>query len=152
VLLELSQLQNKKPGGYGGLIVLIVSIFLFMLAGKQQWSWSYVLIIAPLLFFHELGHYVAMRAFNYRNLRMFFIPFFGAAVPGRNYNVPGWKKVVVSLMVPVPVILLGVILGAIGLLTHNALLLKIATVSLFLNGFNLLPLLPLAGGYNRRLS
>ena len=35
-----------------------------------------------------------MRLFRYSNVKMFFIPLLGAAVSGRHYNVPGWKKVV----------------------------------------------------------
>ena len=78
---------------------------------------------------------------------MFFIPFFGAAVSGQHYNVPGWKKVVVSLMGPVPGILLGAALGIIGFIYHIAVLKQIAVVAVILNGFNLLPLLPLDGGW-----
>ena len=147
VLLELHRLQNKKAGWGGIIMLLVVSLILFVGFGARQWSWNYLLMLLPILFVHELGHYLAMRAFDYRNLRMFFIPFFGAAVSGQNYNVPGWKKVVVSLLGPVPGIVLGVIIGAAGLALHQALLIKIALVTLLLNGFNLLPVLPLDGGW-----
>ena len=56
-----------------------------------------------------------MRIFHYRNLRMFFIPLFGAAVTGRNWNVPGWKKALVSLAGPLPGIALGIFLGVAGI-------------------------------------
>lgn len=147
VLLELHKLQNKKTGWGAALVILLVSLGVFIGTGSRQWSWSFVLILAPVLFVHELGHYLAMRAFHYRNLRMFFIPFFGAAVTGRHYNVAGWKKVVVSLMGPVPGILLGAMLGGAGLALHNALLTKAALVALIVNGFNLLPVLPFDGGW-----
>jgi Zn-dependent protease len=147
VLLELHRIQNKKAGWGGIIALLVISLVVFVGVGARQWSWNYLFILLPVLFVHELGHYLAMRAFNYRNLRMFFIPFFGAAVSGQNYNVPGWKKVIVSLMGPVPGIVLGVIIGVAGMVLHQALLLKIAIVSLLLNGFNLLPVLPLDGGW-----
>ena len=147
VLMELHALQNKKAG-WGGIIgLLLISLLLFVFVGARQWSWNYLFILLGVLFVHELGHYLAMRAFNYRNLRMFFIPFFGAAVSGQNHNVPGWKKVVVSLMGPVPGIVLGIIIGVAGMALHQPLLLKIAIVSLLLNGFNLLPVLPMDGGW-----
>ncbi len=146
VLREVSELQNRKTSWGTIVIILIVSLGLFVGAGARQFSWDYLLILVPVVFIHELGHYLAMRAFNYRNLRMFFIPFFGAAVSGQHYNVAGWKKVVVSLMGPVPGIFLGSILGIIGLIAGKALVIKIALVALFLNGFNLLPLLPFDGG------
>ena len=147
VLLELARLQNKKTS-WGGMIVLfVVSLAFFLGAGARQWPWNYLIILLGVLFVHELGHYLAMRAFNYRNVRMFFIPFFGAAVSGQHYNVPGWKKVVVSMMGPLPGIVLGVILGVAGLVLHQTLLVKIAIISLLLNGSNLIPVLPLDGGW-----
>jgi Zn-dependent protease len=147
VLLELNKLLNQKTGWGSVVMLLLISLALFVGTSSRQWSWNYVLILVPVLFFHELGHYVAMRAFNYRNLRMFFIPFFGAAVMGRHYNVPGWKKVLVSLMGPVPGILLGVIIGCAGLIFHQPLLVRVALITLILNGFNLLPVLPFDGGW-----
>lgn len=147
VLVELNQLQNRKAGWGNAILIFVVSMVLFIGAGSQQWSWKYALMLVPILFVHELGHYVAMRAFDYRNLRMFFLPFFGAAVAGRHYNVPGWKKVIVSMMGPAPGILLGAVIGGIGLVSHQPLLIQIALVMLILNGINLLPVLPLDGGW-----
>jgi Zn-dependent protease len=147
VLLEIEKLQNSKGSWSGAVMLLVISLVLFFGAGAKQWSLKYVMILIPVLLVHELGHYLAMRAFNYRNLRMFFIPFFGAAVSGRHFNVQGWKKVVVSLMGPVPGILLGILIGCAGLILHNALMTKIGIVALVLNGYNLIPLLPLDGGW-----
>jgi Zn-dependent protease len=147
VLLELDQLQNQKSSWTGMIILFAISLILFIGAGAGRWSMDYWVILLGVLFVHEMGHYLAMRAFRYRNVKMFFIPFFGAAVSGQHYNVPGWKKVVVSLMGPVPGIVLGVIIGGVGLLMHQPILVKIALVSMFLNGFNLLPVLPLDGGW-----
>src|SRR5687768_9115394 len=147
VMYELQQLQAKKSNWVTGGLILLVSLLLFVGAGSWQFSWDFVAMIVVILFFHELGHYVAMRVFRYRNVRMFFIPFFGAAVTGQNFSAPGWKKVVVSLMGPLPGILVGVVLGGVGLLVGNALLLKVAVMTLILNAFNLLPVLPLDGGW-----
>lgn len=147
VLVELDRLQNQKSSSTGMIILFVVSLVLFIGARSGRWSISYLIILLGVLFVHELGHYLAMRVFHYKNVKMFFIPFFGAAVSGRHYNVPGWKKVVVSLMGPVPGIMLGVIIGGVGLVMHQPILVKIALVSMFLNGFNLLPVLPLDGGW-----
>ncbi|MBM3847263.1 MAG: site-2 protease family protein [Verrucomicrobia bacterium] len=147
VLVELGELQNRRTGWGNDIMILVVSMLLFVGAGSCQWSWDFVVILVPVLFVHELGHYIAMRAFRYRNLRMFFIPFFGAAVAGQHYNVPGWNKVVVSLMGPVPGIFLGAVIGGVGLIVDQPLLIEIALVSLILNGINLLPVLPLDGGW-----
>src|SRR5688572_22222963 len=103
VLEELNKAGAQQSGWGKGLLLLVVSLVAFVVIGFAQWSsWEALSILVGVLFVHELGHFLAMRLFKYRNLRMFFIPFFGAAVTGRNYNVPGWKKVVVSLMGPLP--------------------------------------------------
>src|SRR5437870_3320292 len=115
VLVELDRLQNQRANLASTLLVLAVSILLFMGAWRIGQGQELLWTIIPILLFHELGHYVAMRWFGYRNLRMFFIPFFGAAVSGQNYNVPGWKKAVVALAGPVPGIVVGAVLGAVGI-------------------------------------
>ena len=147
VLVEMVRLQNKKASWGNVILLLVVSLVMFVGAGSRQWSWEQVLMLVPILLIHESGHYLAMRAFDYRNLRMFFIPFFGAAVSGRHYNVPGWKKVVVSLAGPVPGIFLGIVAGVAGMLMHQPWLTKAASMALILNGINLLPVLPLDGGW-----
>lgn len=147
VLIELNKLQERKASWTGMAILFVVSLVLFIGAGTRRWSMDYLVILLGVVVVHELGHYLAMRTFNYRNVRMFFIPFFGAAVSGRHYNVPGWKKAVVSLMGPVPGIYLALIVGGLGWYLHQPILFKIALVSLLLNGSNLVPVLPLDGGW-----
>lgn len=147
VLIELNKLQNRKARWTGMAILFVISLVLFIGAGTRHWSMDYLVILVGVVFVHELGYYLAMRTFNYKNVRMFFIPFFGAAVSGRHYNVPGWKKAVVSLMGPVPGIYLALIVGGLGWYLHKSILFKIALVSLLLNGSNLVPILPLDGGW-----
>ncbi len=147
VLLELHRIQNQKARGGRVLLLSLASLALFIAIGAQHWAWDYLLILMGVLLVHETGHYVAMRAFHYQNVRMFFIPMFGAAVSGGHYNVPGWKKVIVTLMGPLPGIVLGVIAGLAGMIMHQPLLLKVALISLIINGLNLLPMLPFDGGW-----
>src|SRR4051812_41008012 len=148
VLLELEKTGQTQSGWGKGLFLLLLSLVAFIAVGYAQWSsWETLAILVGILFVHEFGHFLAMRVFKYRNLRMFFIPFLGAAVTGRNFNVAGWKKVVVSLMGPVPGILIGGILGGLGLALHNALMIRIGLMAVLINGFNLLPVLPLDGGW-----
>ncbi|MFL5338948.1 MAG: site-2 protease family protein, partial [Gemmataceae bacterium] len=147
VLAELDRLQRRKAGIWTGLLTLAISLVLFVAASKATKLWDVVWMLIPILLFHEAGHYVAMRLFGYRNLRMFFIPFLGAAVTGRHYNVAGWKKAIVALAGPVPGIVLGIAIGAVGLHLHRPQVTSAAALMLFLNGFNLVPILPLDGGW-----
>ena len=148
VMARIERLQKKQTSWRSGIFVLIVSIGLFIGAGMGAWklSWDFLLIIVGILFVHEAGHYLAMRIFNYRNVRMFFIPFLGAAVSGQNFTAPGWKKVSVSLAGPLPGILLGGLLGIAGIIKGNDAMMRIAVMTVILNGLQLLPILPLDGG------
>ncbi len=146
ILAELASLQNKRTSWTSAILVLMVSFALFVAVGAGTSSWELLIMIVGILFLHEAGHYMAMRIFHYRNVRMFFIPFLGAAVSGQNYAAPGWKKVTVALMGPLPGILLGSAIGLAGLIWGNRSLTKIAMTAIIFNGFQLLPVLPLDGG------
>jgi Zn-dependent protease len=147
VLDEIEKLQNKRSGWGAGLILLMVSVGLFLALGAAHWSLEFAAMLLPILFFHELGHFAAMRLFRYSNVKMFFIPLLGAAVSGRHYNVPGWKKVIVSLAGPLPGIFLATGLGCCAVYYRIDWLQHAAMLTIFLNGFNLLPILPLDGGW-----
>ena len=154
VMAELERLQNRTSSRFGGVAVLVVSILAFLAIGvggntgalASRDAREFLLLLVGILFFHEMGHYLAMRVFRYRNVRMFFIPLFGAAVSGTHYSAPGWKKVIVALMGPLPGILVGAGLGLAGMWLHQPLMIKAALLALILNGMNLLPILPLDGG------
>jgi Zn-dependent protease len=149
VMAELDKLQEAKPAWRGTIWLLVGSIVLFLVIGAAnwKWDWKFTLWLLAALFFHEAGHWIAMRIFKYRNLRMFFIPLFGAAVTGQHWNVSGWKKALVSLAGPLPGIALGFVVGIAGIVTHRDALLQAAILLIFLNGYNLLPFLPLDGGH-----
>ncbi|MHB8897505.1 MAG: site-2 protease family protein [Thermoguttaceae bacterium] len=144
---EIEKLQNRRTGWAAALLVLLVSVGLFLGLGAAQWSWEFAALLLPILFVHELGHYAAMRLFRYSNVKMFFIPMLGAAVSGRHYNVPGWKKVIVSLAGPLPGIFVGTALGLAAAWLQIPWLLPPAMLAIGLNAFNLLPILPLDGGW-----
>ncbi len=147
VVTEVERLQTNRPGWGNAVGILIVSVVAFVAMGVGGRDWRFTLWLVPILLLHESGHWLAMKIFGYRNLRMFFIPLFGAAVTGRHWNVPGWKKAIVSLAGPVPGILLGTGLTVIGLATQRPWLTEAAFFLMLINGFNLLPVLPLDGGH-----
>ena len=147
VVSELQAAQIRQDSNVRSVVLLIGSLVLFIALGAWYWSFELVLYLLPILLFHELGHYVAMRYFRYRNVKMFFIPLLGAAVSGQHFNVPGWKKAIVSLAGPLPGILLAIPMCVIALKTQNELWRNATLMILLINAFNLLPLLPLDGGW-----
>lgn len=146
-LAEIQRLESRKAGWGNAALTLLFTVALFFMLGIPGQKWQALLLIAAVLFVHESGHLAAMRLFGYRNLRMLFIPFFGAAAMGKNYNVPGWKKAMVSLAGPLPGIAIGIALGIAAVVSRNKTLFEASFMFLAINGFNLLPVLPLDGGW-----
>ncbi len=138
---------KKSSSKVGAILLLLGSLALFYFAGRGGSTTAYIVSLLVVLFIHEAGHYIAMRAFGYRELRMFFLPFFGAAVSGKNFNVPGWKKAVVSLAGPVPGIFIGGALGTWAAWNGHDSLAKGCLLAIFLNAGNLIPVHPLDGGW-----
>ncbi len=147
VLAEIEKLQNKRSNWQAGLAFGVLTLAAFVLLGGAKWNWEFVIILTGVVIFHELGHYVAMRLLRFQDVRMFFIPLLGAAVTGRHYNVKGWQRAVVSLAGPVPGILVGLILAVVCWIHPDPLLNRIVLITLIVNGINLLPIVPLDGGW-----
>lgn len=136
--------------------VLVVSAALTLLLWSWAFSWQSGLAVLVILLLHEGGHALAMRAFGYRDMSMFFIPFLGAVVTGRPREIVAWKQALVLLAGPLPGLLLG--LGLLwGVSAHPALFdgfdwRMVAVMAIGINLFNLLPLTPLDGGQLMELS
>jgi stage IV sporulation protein FB len=113
--------------------------------------WEVLLLITAVVVIHELGHFIAMKAFRYRDLGIFFIPLLGAYVSGSKREVSQRESAIILLAGPIPGILIGVVFYVLG---ERNIYLSIGdtsyyTISMFfviLNLFNLLPVYPLDGG------
>ena len=108
-------------------------------------SWKWLGMIVPILFVHELGHWLAMRSFGHRDASISFIPFLGAATMTRTPFDKRWQEVVMLLAGPVPGILIGVGL-LLSPLRGRAAVHELAVLLISINAANLLPLHPLDGG------
>lgn len=146
VIAEIRRQEGCRSGWGALLLTAVVTLVLFLSLGATQQPLRFLFLVVAVLGIHELGHFVAMKIIGYRNMRVFFIPFLGAAVSGQHYHVAGWKQSLVALAGPLPGIALGVIAGIAGTLADSALTKEFALMLLVLNGFNLLPLMPLDGG------
>ena len=141
----LAALRKTKQSPVG--LILVLSLAAFVLLQRDSSPLAIAMLVGVLLF-HELGHYAGMRAFGYQDLRMFFIPFFGAAVSGKPRNVGAWKEGVVLLLGPLPGIVAAFVLACFGLQDATGAatpLYSLAVSMVSLNAFNLLPLAGLDG-------
>lgn len=128
-------------------LVLLGSIGLFVAADVARGrSLRELVIFVAVLLFHELGHYVGMVGLGYRDVRMFFIPLFGAAVTGQPGRASQTREAIVLLLGPVPGIVFGFSAALAAVIFHAPLVRSIALYLLGINALNLLPIAPLDGG------
>ncbi len=145
---SLEQLRSPRPLPVNGLVSVVLMLVFVVGVFADLRSVTGVVILVAAVAFHEAGHALGMRVFGFRDVRMFFVPFFGAAVSGRARGAAAWKSAVVSLLGPLPGIVLGLalLLWATGQPHPHALTFQIAQALLLLNVFNLIPLGFLDGG------
>jgi Zn-dependent protease len=129
-----------------------MSLALYLILGYYIFhSFEMLILITAIIMFHELGHFLAMKAFRYKDLGIFFIPLLGAYVSGTKREVSQKESAIILLAGPLPGMILGVVLY---LLWENNMELSFAGISFYtislsliiLNLINLLPIFPLDGG------
>ena len=136
--------EDKKNWMRKSLISLVIYAVLFY--GIFDSSISYMAALLVVLLIHELGHFFAMKLFNYNNVKLFFIPLLGAYVSGKKLIISQRQMSIVILAGPVPGIIIGFCLFMVNFIYPSEPLMMLANIFLFLNLFNLLPFMPLDGG------
>lgn len=138
---------EKEEEKKGYIAVTVFSLLLFVLAfllimPTQKVFLSQLMIV---LIVHELGHFLLMRLFHYKNVRMLFIPLMGAFVHGHKDELKQSESLLVILAGPIPGIIFGV-LSFMLFFGTNAYLRDLGFLSIIVNAINLIPILPLDGG------
>jgi stage IV sporulation protein FB len=106
----------------------------------------HALNLVIVLFIHEAGHFLAMKFFGYKDVKMFFVPFMGAYVVGEKENIPQKQSVMVILAGPIPGIIIGIFLISFAIFFNLTTLSNIINMFIFINVFNLIPVTPMDGG------
>ena len=141
---ELSELHKRESNPWRGILMLIGTVILFILIASVNNTPLFVASLVVVLFIHELGHVIGMKAFGYKDVRMLFLPMLGAAALGRDDSPSATRQAIVSLLGPIPGIVLAIVAIIVFPVEHEAVRM-FAVVALFLNTINLLPLHPLDG-------
>ncbi|MGD1846425.1 MAG: site-2 protease family protein [Salibacteraceae bacterium] len=123
------------------LILFVGAYYLFF---DTDLSFIYVLLVV--LFIHEMGHFIAMKAFNYQDVKMFFIPLMGAMVTGQKRQISQVQQSIILLAGPVPGLIIGLVMLYLAGRWDDNTMSVTASMFLFINGFNLLPITPMDGG------
>ena len=130
----------------------LTSLVLYLVIGYYIFkSFNMLLLITGIVVFHEMGHFLAMKAFRYKDLGIFFIPLLGAYVSGTKREVSQRESAIILLAGPLPGILIGFLFYSFYLKDTSMefagiSFYTIAVSLIFLNLINLLPVYPLDGG------
>jgi len=109
-------------------------------------NWEFGIGLVVLLFIHEMGHVLALKRYGVRATAPIFIPFLGAFIGMKQLPKDATMEAVVGLGGPVVGSLGALGAWALYLIYDHPIFLVLTYIGLFLNLFNLLPILPLDGG------
>jgi Zn-dependent protease len=110
------------------------------------WGWKFALGFVLLLFVHEMGHVIQLRREGIEASAPMFIPFLGAVVMAKSLGDDATAEARVGLAGPVLGTLGALALLPIAIATGEDFWYALVFTGLFLNLFNLLPVVPLDGG------
>lgn len=133
-----------------GVLVKIALPFLSAVASfwvyALRFGWQFGLGIVVLLFVHEMGHVIVIRAKGLPASLPIFIPFLGALIMMRSMPHDARDEAEIAVAGPLAGTLAGVVCYALYAQTDSRLWLALAFFSFIINLFNLLPVSPLDGG------
>lgn len=127
-------------------VILSICFFLISFYWLLDQDIFLTLVLALALFIHELGHYLAMKRFDYGDLRIFFLPFLGVVTSGKKQLISQKERTIILMSGPLPGIIIGIAAYLLGSHLINDDLKYAGMVFIFLNVFKLLPISPLDGG------
>ena len=128
-----------------------ISLLLFSVLGFIFWDLSIAVLLLAAIVIHELGHYITMRVFGLRKFQLMALPMISGVTIGYDDKPNAAHHAWISLMGPLPGIIIGWMLAAWWQFYGDSSALSswifdAAVVLLLLNYLNLLPVLPLDGG------
>ncbi|MBC3920362.1 site-2 protease family protein [Undibacterium sp. CY18W] len=149
----LCTLRSLRAPRWYQYVSFTLSALAFLGVGAWWWGLDGALVVAAVIALHEGGHWLAMKLAGFRDVQVFFVPGMGGITSGEKHEARPLTHLLVYLAGPMPGLLLSV--GALATITFIPSLLTMewapylmtaVMASFFINGFNLLPVLPLDGG------
>lgn len=139
---------EREEQRQGHIAVTIFSIVLFAVTFLFFFGQQIVFLIELLavLIVHEMGHFLMMKRFGYKNVRMLFVPLMGAFVHGSKDEYRQKESILVILAGPLPGIALAVVFWFLGHQYGVLWMVEVAIWSFIINSINLLPISPMDGG------
>lgn len=124
----------------GGSMIFALAIY------SWAFGWQFAVGFIILLFIHEMGHLIAAKIVGLKVTLPLFIPFLGAVIALKEAPRNAWIEAIIGIGGP--------LLGSVGafavacgyFFTGKEIFLVLGYTGMFLNLFNLVPIVPLDGG------
>jgi Zn-dependent protease len=141
ILPALKLLKLGKILTTGGTMLLSIVVY------AQRWGWWFAAGFVLTILVHEMGHvYVAWRM-GVPVSAPIFIPGFGALILQKRAARSAWDEALIGIGGPVGGTIAGLVCWLAYLVTGHELMLGLAFTTFLLNLFNLIPVMPLDGGW-----
>jgi Zn-dependent protease len=122
------------------------TMFISIAAYGLVFGWPFAVGFVLLLFVHEMGHVIQLRREGIKASAPMFIPFLGAVVTAKSLGDDATAEARVGLAGPILGTLGALALLPVAIATGEDFWYALVFTGLFLNLFNLLPVVPLDGG------
>jgi Zn-dependent protease len=139
-------LMLLSAGKLGAMLKTGGTMLISMLAYSWIFGWRYAVGFVLLIFFHEMGHFLAAKQRGLNVSAPTFIPFVGAWIQLKEQPMNVETEAYVAFAGPVVGTVAALACYFYGRETGNSLLLALAYSGFMLNLFNLIPMSPLDGG------
>jgi Zn-dependent protease len=126
--------------------VLVGSMAVSVAAYASIFGWKFAVGFVLLIFVHEMGHVVVLRARGIRAGWPVFLPFLGAFVSMKSMPKSVYQEAESALAGPIAGTAGALVVAYVAHVDGSSLLRSLAFTGLLINLFNLLPALPLDGG------
>lgn len=131
---------------FGKILTTGGSMAITIVIDAMRWGWAYATGFVLLIFVHEMGHVIAIRAKGLKAGAPVFIPFVGAMIALKEMPHDAKSEAEIGIAGPVLGTVGALLCLEIGKWTGSMLFVRLAYVGFMINLFNLLPVLPLDGG------
>jgi Zn-dependent protease len=136
----LALLKLKFLATSGSMLVSVAGYAVF-------WGWKFAVGFVALLLVHELGHVLEARRQGLATGGVYFIPFLGAVMLLKQQSQDAGRAAWLGLAGPLLGSAAAALTWAVGVATGSDLLVALAFTGFLLNLFNLIPVMPLDGGW-----
>lgn len=133
------KIANTRPGK---IFLALISFASF----AYLFKWKLALLLMPILYIHECGHFWAMEVCGMKPKGIYFLPFLGAATISGEKLSSCKNEAIVAIMGPLWGLGLTLYLVVLHFFFRHPIFLAVAFWSAIVNLMNLLPLNPLDGG------